>query len=105
MAKVSEDSEDGLGEESDRDINSQLAAIYFDLAIVDKAMDNFDGALASINKAYKLERNNPRYLDTKLEISIIKKDKISALEAYENLVKVNPDNQKLADFKEKIDEL
>ncbi len=101
-----EDGRGGLAEEEDaRDITSQLAGVYFDLAIVDKATDNFDGALASINKAFKLEPNNPRYLDTKLEISIIKKDKISALEAYDNLVKVNPENQKLADFKEKIDEL
>lgn len=104
--QAAENGGEGLTEEEDaRDIDSQLASVYFDLAIVDKATDNFDGALASINKAFKLEPNNPRYLDTKLEISIIKKDRISALEAYDNLVKVNPENQKLADFKEQIDEL
>lgn len=105
-AKFSEESEEGkIEEKDDRDINSQLASICFDLALVDKFTDNFDGALANINKAFRLEPNNPRYLDTKLEISIIKKDKVSALDAYDRLVEVNPENQKLADFKKQISEL
>ena len=33
------------------------------------------------------------------------KDKVLALQAYEKLMEVNPDNQKLAEFKKKIDEL
>jgi len=35
----------------------------------------------------------------------MEKDKISALDAYDKLVKANPDNQKLKDLKKQIDEL
>ncbi len=92
-----------LLEKSDSD--EELAEVYFNLALVNKEEENFDKALDEIKKALKLNPNNPRYLDTMLEISIINKDKISALDAYEKLEKANPDNQKLKEFKEKIREL
>jgi hypothetical protein len=41
----------------------------------------------------------------KLRISIMLKDKITALEAFEKLLDVNPENQKLIDFKKQIDEI
>jgi tetratricopeptide (TPR) repeat protein len=86
-------------------LNIEIASIYFELTLVSRAMQNNDGALVSINRALSIEPNNPKYLDTKLEISIIKKDKISALEAYDKLKEVNPDNQKIENFKGQIDEL
>lgn len=79
--------------------------IYLDLALVCQAMDDIDSAIVNAKKALKIEPNSPRYLDTMLEMSIIKKDKVLALQAYEKLMEVNPDNQKLAEFKKKIDEL
>jgi hypothetical protein len=61
--------------------------------------------LLNARKALEIEPNNPRYLDTILEISIIKKDKVLANETYKRLKEVNPENQKLAEIKEEIAEL
>ncbi len=87
------------------DINRQRSQTYFDLAMVYQAMNNADKSIANIKQALRIEPNNPRYLDTMLEISIINKDKALALDAYKKLTEVNPDNQKLAEFKRQIDEL
>ncbi|OQA39135.1 MAG: tetratricopeptide repeat protein [Parcubacteria group bacterium ADurb.Bin316] len=96
------------GEVSDSDreeINSQLAETHFDLVEVNKGKNNLSEAISCINEALAIIPNNPRYLDTKLEISIMNKDKSSALEAYDKMAEVNPDNQKLGEFKKKIEEL
>ncbi len=79
--------------------------IYFDLSLAYKEMGDPVNALADINSALELEPNNPRYLDTLLDISIINKDKVSALKAYKKLKEADPENQKLADLKKQIDEL
>jgi tetratricopeptide (TPR) repeat protein len=84
---------------------SDLGNIYFDLAEVYEKMDNLSNSLIYSNKAVKVEPNNPRYLDMKLRISIMLKDKVSALESFEKLLEVNPENQKLIDFKKQIDEI
>jgi tetratricopeptide (TPR) repeat protein len=81
------------------------AEVNFNLALVNKETGDFDDALINITEALKYAPNNPRYLDTMLEISIIKKDKISALNALGKLEKANPDNQKLEDFKDRIKEI
>lgn len=82
-----------------------LAEIYFDLALIDQAEENWEAATEMMKKTLKLNPNNPRYLDTMLEISIINKDKISALDAFEKLEKINPENKKLTEFKERITNL
>lgn len=94
---VIENEEEGLG--------VKLAGIYFDIALVYRAEENYEKTLEIIEKALKVEPNNPRYLDIKAEISIINKDKIMALDAYEKLKEVNPDNQKLEEIKDSIESL
>lgn len=79
--------------------------IFFELALVNEASLNLGEGLNYIEKALSIEPNNPRYLDTKLEISIIKKDKIKAEEAFGRLKEVNPENQKLEEFRKQIDEI
>lgn len=79
--------------------------IYFDLALAYQAMGEMDKAAAGIKKSLQIEPNNPRYLDTALEMSIIVKDKALALDVYKKFKEINPDNQKLAEFKKQIDEL
>ena len=91
--------------QSDEEYSAHLAAIYYDLVLVEQAMENYKEAVKTINKALKIEPNNPRYLDIKFEISIIDKDKANALDAYDKLKEVNPENQKLPDFKREIREL
>lgn len=86
-------------------INSQRGETYYNLALVYEEMKSYEEAVQNMKKALKIEPNNPRYLDTQLRISIIIKDKILALDAYEKLNKVNPENQKLPELKAQIDEL
>ena len=93
-------------EENKKDeINTQLASVYFDLAQISRSGENYTQAAVNLDKALAIEPNNPRFLDAKLELAIINKDKIAALDAYEHLMKVNPENQKLANFKQEIDKL
>jgi tetratricopeptide (TPR) repeat protein len=81
------------------------AEIYYDLAAIYRDTGDAPGALETIKMAAKLASNNPRYLDSLLEISIMNKDKINALDAYEKLASVNPENGKLAEFKMAIDDI
>ncbi|MFH1822246.1 MAG: tetratricopeptide repeat protein [Patescibacteria group bacterium] len=83
----------------------QPAEIYFNLALVLQETEKFTEALENIKQALKIEPSNPRYLDSLLELAIINKDKVSALDAYGKLKKVNPDNKKLEEFKKQISEI
>jgi tetratricopeptide (TPR) repeat protein len=81
------------------------AEIYYDLAAIYRDTGDVASALETIKMAAKLAPNNPRYLDSLLEISIMNKDKINAIEAYEKLASANPENGKLAELKAAIDEI
>lgn len=79
--------------------------VYFDLAGIYRETGELVNSLETIKMAAKLSPNNPRYLDALLEISIMNKDKITAMAAFEKLAEANPENGKLAEFKEQIEEL
>lgn len=79
--------------------------INFRLAEINQVLPDLDAALDYIREALELVPNNPRYLDLLLELSIMKKDKNSAQEAWNKLEAVNPENNKLAAWKEKIENL
>lgn len=78
---------------------------YFDLSLVGIDSEDFTGAMGNIKKALAIEPNNPRYLDTLFNISIINKDKAVALEAYERMAEANPENQKLNEMKSRLNEI
>lgn len=82
-----------------------IQEIYFSLAWVERESDDLDAALENIREALELEPNSPRYLDLILDLSIIKKDKELAVASLEKLASVNPENNKLSDWQEKIDNL
>lgn len=84
---------------------SEIAEIYFNISLVNQASESLEKALENIKNSLNIEPNNPRYLDSALELSIINKDKEFAFNTYEILAKVNPENHKLEDFKKQIDEL
>lgn len=86
-------------------INKQNAQTFYNLALVYQAMGNFPKAVISLKKALKIEPNHPRYLDIMIELSIIMKDKALALDSYNKLVTVNPENKKIELFKKQIGEL
>jgi large subunit ribosomal protein L6 len=48
---------------------------------------------------------NPKYLDLLIEVAILLNDKKMAMDAYNELRLVNPENQKLDSFKSRIGEL
>jgi tetratricopeptide (TPR) repeat protein len=92
----------GLKLLGDEDFDKQ-AEVYCDLAEVYQQTGELDDSLETIKMAAKISPNNPRYLDALVEISIMNKDKITAQDALEKLTAVNPENGKLAEFKEQID--
>ncbi len=87
------------------DPDHERASLLYNMALAHKAGENYEQCSLSLKKALRLEPKNPRYLDTMIEVSIINKDKVPALDAYEKLTEANPDNNKLAEFKMQIDEL
>ena len=66
---------------------------------------SYEPACDAIQQAVELEPQNPKYLDKLVEISVLCGDKKKAEEAYNQLRMVNPENQKLVVFKDKIDQL
>jgi len=91
------------GEPSPKDL--ELSQVNYLLGLVFEETGDFTKSIISLKRALKIENNNPRYLDRLIEVSIIKEDKISALDAFKRLESVNPDNQKLEQFKQRIAEL
>lgn len=85
--------------------DTDIAQAYYLLAQVFEESGEFAKAIVQLKKALKIEQNSPRYLDRLIEVSILKKDKISALQAYSQLETANPENQKLPNFKERINAL
>lgn len=92
---------------TDEEILSDITPqeIYFSLSTVEKESDDLATALENIREALELEPNNPRYLDLILDLSIMRKDKNLAMECWEKLATANPENQKLGERKEEIDQL
>ncbi len=80
----------------------ELAQAHFLLAAIHEGQEDYGRAILQIKKALKIEPNSPRYLDRLIEVSILKKDKIAALDALKKLEMANPENQKLANFRERI---
>jgi len=88
-----------------KDIDLYRASIYFKIALIEKDAKNFSSSLEYINKTLKIEPNNPRYLDMKLEICIINKERQEAENALDKLKNANPENKKLEEIEKQINEL
>ena len=76
----------------------ELAKVYLNLEEKPKAFD-------LLKEAAGLEPNNPKVLDFLIEVSIIMRDKETALKTFWKLREVNPENQKLSELKEQIEKL
>lgn len=86
-------------------LNNRRAICFFDLGRAYAALNKPAAALRNFARAVQLEPNNPKYLDQLLEMSIISGDSDLARETYDRLRLANPDNQKLAEFKQRIEEM
>jgi len=76
----------------------QIGEIYTEMGNHNKAFEYFSRALA-------YTPNDPKTLDLLIQTAMIMQDKINALEYVDRLEKVNPDNQKINEYKKKISEL
>lgn len=88
-----------------RDKQKRLSSDYINLGLACRELKNYPKACTSFKQALSLEPRNPRILDLLCETSIMIKDKKIAKEAWKRLRKVNPDNQKLGELREKIEGL
>lgn len=86
-------------------INENIAVRFTKLYELLLALKQYDTALAAIEQAVNLEPQNPKYLDNFIEASILVGNKKLAEEGWQQLRMVNPENQKLSIFKERIAEL
>ena len=86
-------------------INRNLSGTYFDLACICKQQKKYIETISFLDKALIIETNNPRFLDTKLEVSIINNDKNLAIETFKKLKEANPENQKLDELEKQVNEL
>ncbi len=78
--------------------SAELADLYFKL-------EQYDKASQSIRKSLHWQPLNPKYLDAALEIAILTQQRLKAEKYLEQLRDANPENQKIADFKERIKQL
>ena len=82
-----------------------ITEIHFSLAEMLKEAENIEQAFDEAAEALEIEKNNPRFLDLILDLSIIKNDKKSAISYLQRLAENNPDNNKLSIWKEEIEML
>lgn len=83
----------------------RLANSYADLGWIYQTEGKNDQAFANFQKAVELEPNNPRFLDLLLKISIILENKKLAEKTFLDLKNADPDNQRLDDLKDQINNL
>ena len=76
--------------------------IHFSLAWVNDNLNDYLEALDHIRESLEFEPNQPRYLDLALDLAIKQKDKKFATEILERLREVNPENAKLAEWREEV---
>jgi tetratricopeptide (TPR) repeat protein len=80
--------------------------LYFlNLAEVYLELDDKEKALQTAQRAYILAPNNPKILDFLINLCIIIQDRALAIDYLEQLKTVNPENNKIIEFNEKIDSL
>ena len=79
-----------------------LADDFVELAEAKKNLDKMPEALHYVEKALELEPNNPKYLDFHLEACLACEELEKAKASLRNLRAVNPENNKLDEYLERI---
>jgi Tfp pilus assembly protein PilF len=88
-----------------KETGRQLAEYQCSLGQLCLRNEHLERADQCLKQALKLEPKNPRYLDTRLEISIMRKDRVTAVTVFDTLAEVDPDNGSLADYRQQIRQL
>jgi len=92
----------------DKDVSAldiKLVQYYLELGKLHQYQGDNESAMEQVQKAVHIDENNPKALDQLLEISIILKDNDVAKETIEKIEEVNPENQKISEWKKRIKEL
>ena len=76
---------------------------YLELAGVYHEMEELPQALEVAKKSLVLAPNNPKVLDCLIELAIALQDKAQAGQYLERLMEANPDNNKIEDFRRRIE--
>lgn len=85
--------------------NPRAAGNLYNLAKVYEALEDLAAAADQVEEALQLEPENPRYLDYGATLAILQRDATTAEELTERLAAVNPENQKVAQHRQAIEEL
>lgn len=86
-------------------LNGMVAQHHHDLSRVELSLGNSLAAFEEARRAVELEPNNPKLLDSLVEISIVSGKRGWAQETFDKLRIVNPDNKKLAELQSRIDNM
>lgn len=86
-------------------LNDNIPSRFFKLSELLASLGEYQTAFEASRQAVELEPENPKYLDMLAEVGILSQNKDAARDAYERLRMVNPENQKLAVLKDKIERM
>jgi len=86
-------------------VNDSLAPRFLRLAELYTKLGQPNLALDAISQAVELEPKSPKYLDFLLETAILCGNRALAGKTFEELRLVNPENQKLAELKERVEKM
>jgi len=78
---------------------------YFNLAKINLKLEQYEDCLNNINRSLNLEPENPKFLDFLLNLSIIMKDKNLAEKTITKLIEVNPENNNIPEYRDKINKM
>lgn len=86
-------------------INPEVSEYYLELGEVYEELKDYEKAVKNAEKAVGLSPNNPRTLDFLIESAIMVGNKKLAGDTLKKLKEVNPENEKLLEWKDKIKEM
>lgn len=86
-------------------LNPKNDHIYLDMGMIKMEQGKAEQAIIDFKRAVELSPNNPKNLDCLLNAALVGKKKYEATRAFDQLSKVNPENQKLVEYKAAVDGL
>lgn len=84
---------------------AQTNDIRFAYVLCLQGLGTLEEAKTQMDLVLAQDANNPKYLDKLIELSILVKDRKAARQAFDRLKDINPENQKLAIFEDKLRQL
>ncbi len=86
-------------------LNANVMAYHLQLAQIERQLERWPEAFASIQAASRLEPNHPKVLDEMIEISLGYGKRQFAEDALKTIREKNPDNSKIPEWEKRLAEL